>query len=773
MKCLSEVTDKLKNGFLIPSARTDIQFAPILFMERNLKRIVELLLAITLILSSILSAEAQSTALRTQQNVMVEATFEAKNTYDDPFNQVTLDVQFVEPSGKQLQVPAFWAGTNVWKVRYASAEPGVHKFRTECSAKTDPGLHGIEGHIEVQPYTGTNPLYLHGPLKLSSNRRFMEHRDGTPFFWLGDTWWMGLTHRLGWPEDFQTLAADRKVKGFNVIQIVAGLYPDMHPFDPRGANEAGQPWETNYARIRPEYFNAADRRFQYLVDQGFTPCIVGAWGYFIPWMGVEKARQHWRNLVARYGALPVVWCVAGEANLPWYLAKGFPYDERQQVKHWTEVARYLREADPFDRLITIHPTGIGRLSSRNVINDLSLIDFDMLQTPHGQHDAVAPTVQTVRDSYSDKPVMPVINGEASYEMLSDTLPTEWTRRMFWLSVMNGAPGHTYGANGIWQVNRPGRPHGPSPHHTSADGYGKIPWQEAMHLPGSGQVALGKRLMEQFPWQEFIPHPEWSAFAEVALLSLDDAQWIWFPEGAPAKDAPPGKRFFRRGFSLPEGKIKSAQLRVSADDQFNVSLNGEYVGSSNPGPESWRAGKQFDDFIKLLKPGTNCIAISAENMPAPGANPAGLMVALEIQFDEGSSIEIISDGKWRSSKDDFAGWEQVQFDDKSWQHALAVGKYGDSPWGRIGEINKSPLHGPQSVGIEDGVRLVYVPERREIVLNHLAAKANYSVYYFDPITGASSAPSIIKANERGSWTCPAPAGLGSDWLIVVTPGDKAE
>ena len=42
---------------------------------------------------------------------------------------------------------------------------------------------------------------------------------------------------------------------------------DMHAFDPRGANEAGFPWETNYARIRPEYFDAADQRLRHLIEQ--------------------------------------------------------------------------------------------------------------------------------------------------------------------------------------------------------------------------------------------------------------------------------------------------------------------------------------------------------------------------------------------------------------------------------------------------------------------------------------------------------------------------
>jgi len=489
-----------------------------------------------------LVAPAKEAVLKTEANVMVELTFTASRNYADPFNEVTLDVIFLDPQGRELRVPAFWAGTNVWKVRYASPVLGVHRFRSACSEVRDKGLHGVTGKVEIKPYHGSNPLYAHGPLRVAANRRYVEHLDGTPFFWLGDTWWMGLCHRLHWPDEFKRLTADRKEKGFNVIQIVAGLYPDMPPFDPRGANEAGFPWTTNYSTIRPQYFNAADERFRHLVDQGFTPCIVGAWGYFIPWMGVEKAKQHWRYLVARYGAMPVVWCVAGEANLPYYLAKGFPYDDRAQVKSWTEVTRYLRETDPFHRLITIHPTGIGRLSARNATDDISLLDIDLLQTPHGRREAVPPTVRTVRESYADTPVMPVINGEASYEMLFDKIPAEWPRAMFWVCMLNGAAGHTYGANGIWQCNRHGQPHGPSPPKNSpAIGYGVISWDEAMNLAGSRQVALGKKLLAQYPWQSFTPHREWVTFTNQAAGALDGPQAagipgtvriIWVPRSEP-------------------------------------------------------------------------------------------------------------------------------------------------------------------------------------------------------------------------------------------------
>src|SRR5436190_13011301 len=338
-----------------------------LMAEKSMLRLFPALLLLPMV---VLAAAAEEQIRKTDANVIVEFTFRASHVYNDPFNQVTLDAVFRDPQGTERRVPAFWAGTNVWKVRYASPLVGTHHFRSECSEAKDKGLHGITGKVEIQPYTGMNALYLHGPLKVAPNRRYLEHLDHQPFFWLGDTWWMGLCHRLRWPEEFQQLAADRKEKGFNVIQIVAGLYPDMFPFDPRGANEAGYPWATNYTTIRPEYFDAADQRLEYLVEQGFVPCIVGAWGYFIPWMGVEKMKQHWRYLIARYGAWPVVWCTAGEANLPYYLTKGFPYDDRAQVKSWTEVMRYVRELDPFHRLVTIHPTGINRLSARNATEDV-------------------------------------------------------------------------------------------------------------------------------------------------------------------------------------------------------------------------------------------------------------------------------------------------------------------------------------------------------------------------------------------------------------------
>ena len=120
---------------------------------------------------------------------------------------------------------------------------------------------------------------------------------------------------------------------------------------------------------------------------------------------------------------------------------------------------------------------------------------------------LAPSMDALQKSRAAAPMMPVINSEVSYEALLDRIPADIPRLMFWTHILSGAAGHTYGANGIWQLNRKGQEYGKSPH---GGNYGTIPWDQAMRLPGSAQLALAKRLFEQYDWHRFEPHPEWVA-----------------------------------------------------------------------------------------------------------------------------------------------------------------------------------------------------------------------------------------------------------------------
>ena len=701
--------------------------------------------------------------VRTGANVPVEISLSAQRRHADPFNDVTLDVIFAEPDGTTRRVPAFWAGGSEWKARYASPHTGAHSWRSECSDTGDAGLHGVAGGLQITAYTGDNPLFKHGPVHVAAGRRHFEYADGTPFLWLGDTWWMGLCHRLHWPDEFQRLAADRRAKGFNVIQIVAGLYPDMPPFDRRGANEAGFPWETNYARIRPEYFDAADARLRYLVEQGFTPCIVGAWGYFLPWMGEARMKAHWRYLIARYGAWPVIWCAAGEANLPWYGAKGFPFDDQQQAKGWCEVLRFIRSTDPWHRPLTVHPTAINAYTARHVAEAATLIDFDFLQTPHGRREAAPVATRAVQESLAASPTMPVINGEASYEMLSDRLPTEWTRAMFWLCMSSGAAGHTYGANGIWQCNRRGEPHGPSPTAGSPPtGYGIIPWDEAMNLPGSRQIGAAKNWLEKLPWWRFEPHPEWAVWDSADSKPPAFGSWIWLEKEAD-KSAPVAPRWFRSSFDLPAaGKWKRAWLRVSADDKFVAWVNGHQAAES----ASWKE-PALVDVTAHLQGGRNVLALRAENSPSSvTANPAGLNAALEIEFADGHTQRIVTGPDWRASSSAPEDWREASFDDSGWRPAAVLAAYGSGPWGKI---ESESAIAPCVVGQAGGPRIIYLLDPKPVLLRQLAPGRTYRVSHFDPVEGREGNDSTLIADAKGEAHLPAPAhGHDHAWLIIPLP-----
>ena len=161
----------------------------------------------------------------------------------------------------------------------------------------------------------------------------------------------------------------------------------------------------------------------------------------------------------------------------------------------------MRSIDPYHHPVTIHPSS----SARNCVEDPSVLDFDMLQTGHGDRKSIPNTENLITGSLLKTPRMPVLAGEVCYEGILEASRQEIQRFMFWTCILNGAGGHTYGANGIWQVNTRERPYGPSPHGRS---WGDVPWDVAARLPGSHHIGLSKGLLMRYEWWRFEPHPEW-------------------------------------------------------------------------------------------------------------------------------------------------------------------------------------------------------------------------------------------------------------------------
>jgi hypothetical protein len=433
-----------------------------------------------------------------------ETSYETTKQYANAFTEVDVNVVFSQ-SGKQWVIPAFWTGGNKWAVRFAPPAEGDYKYRVECTDKSNADLNGNERTLHVGPYKGDNPLLKHGFLKISDDKRHFEHADGTPFLWLGDTWWKGLCKRLTW-EGFQELTADRRAKGFNVVQIVCGVYPDEGLFQTRWENEGGKPYLTrDFSVVNPKYFEYADRRIKHLVDAGIVPAIVGGWGRGdcdgMQMVGVAGMKRHWRNLVARFGAYPTVWIIGGESAGP----------------QWTEVAKYVQQIDAYHRPSTIHPAR----SARDSVTDPTVINFDMLQTGHGDWDAARGAIPQIKKAYARMPIMPAMIGECCYEGHMQNAFQAVQRYLFWGSMLSGAAGHTYGAAGIWHMGVDGDP-GITPI------YDWTTWREGMNATGSTQVGLAKRMLEKYPWARFQPHPEWVETGSFAAGIPGEVRFIYLP-----------------------------------------------------------------------------------------------------------------------------------------------------------------------------------------------------------------------------------------------------
>ncbi|GAB4015987.1 hypothetical protein GCM10028773_07680 [Spirosoma koreense] len=118
--------------------------------------------------------------------------------------------------------------------------------------------------------------FAHGRLKVSDNKRYLVHQDGTPFFWLGDTTWE-LFHRLTREEADQYLKR-RAEQGYTVVQAVA-----LAEFD--GLKEPNPYGDTPLLNDNPTTPNDAYfRHVDYIVDKAAQYGIVIA---FLPTWGIK------------------------------------------------------------------------------------------------------------------------------------------------------------------------------------------------------------------------------------------------------------------------------------------------------------------------------------------------------------------------------------------------------------------------------------------------------------------------------------------------------
>jgi hypothetical protein len=176
-----------------------------------------------------------------------------------------------------------------------------------------------------------------------------------------------------------------------------------------------------------------------------------------------------------------------------------------------------------------------------------------------------------------------------------------------------------------------------------------------------------------------------ALAEAGSTSeLEGCWWIWYPEGNPAASAAPGAVYFRKEILLAEGKeLRSAVLKVTADNSFILQVNGQAASEGVAGTADFRSVKTID-VRSYLKPGRNLLAVAASNA-SDQPNPAGLIAKLEVKFADGGQMSFGTDETWQASRDGGAAAGQAAGagDGRGWLPAMKAAPYGGGPWGRVG------------------------------------------------------------------------------------------
>ena len=174
-------------------------------------------------------------------------------------------------------------------------------------------------------------------------------------------------------------------------------------------------------------------------------------------------------------------------------------------------------------------------------------------------------------------------------------------------------------------------------------------------------------------------------------SFDGCSWVWFPEGNPADDAPPGTRYFRRQLPLPADRpIKRALCRITCDNQFTLFVNGRQAGATERG-QDWSRPAHID-ITRWLKAGPNQLAVEAVNEVHAQPNAAGLLGRFVVEFGDGGTQSLNIDKTWKTSQAEQSGWTNADFNDAAWPAAVAVAQYGQSPWGNL---SASGAGGPQA------------------------------------------------------------------------------
>ncbi len=451
---------------------------------------------------------------------VTELSFTAEREYADPFDYTTtrLVAAFEGPGGQSVEVPGFWDGGRQWRVRFTPTAPGRWTWRTRFS-HADAGLAGQAGELSAEPPADdAHALHRHGGLlRVSDDGRYLTHTDGTPFFYLADTWWAGPGPKVT-VEVFRACVEARLAQGYTAFQAHGH----------RGLTEEGPGAFESVQAASPEaldYWRGVDAYYAYADARG----LLGVTGFFGAWSmrdyDDENHRRLWHYYLARCGAYPITFLVTQEYNQKVGPNKDADFDDRYMA-----LAAFIKDHDPYNRAMTIHPWAFT-VENRKAWDE-PWCDFRMVQAGHWGYRQP----DDYYGVYFRQPTRPLLESEANYEgFRKDDFSADAAciRRVAYMAIQCGSFGFGYGAQGLYGGVVDKADPGPTAR------WGPVlTWDEGLALPGGAQMQHLRACYESVAWWTLQPRPG-AVFdhPEVLVKAADDGTaLVWFPPGL-APDAP--------------------------------------------------------------------------------------------------------------------------------------------------------------------------------------------------------------------------------------------
>jgi hypothetical protein len=426
-----------------------------------------------------------------------EITLASRQSYANPLQDQHLTATFTAPDGRELKVDGFWDGGTTWRVRFMPDELGQWIWRTESG---DKGLHARQGRFVCIPATGKDRFSQHGPVRVSTNRRHLEHADGTPFFWLADTCWNGAL--LATPEEWSFYIGERTRQQFTAVQWVATQWraaPEGDLLKRRAFTGSEQ------IAVNVEFFQQLDAKADALNRAGLLNVPVLLWaigggsdpkvnpGFALP---EDQAVKLARYMVARWQANHVVWFLPGDGDY-----------RGEKAERWKRIGRAVFGGGPHAP-VSLHPGGMHW--NWNDFKDEPWLDLIGYQSGHGDDDRTLQWINTGPPAadWRKEPHRPFINLEPPYEnhiAYQSKRPHDAhsvRRAMYWSLLNAPTAGVSYGGHGVWGWDDGTKP--PTDHKNSGI---PLPWQKALLMPAAEQMAHLAGFFTSLPFHTLRPAPE--------------------------------------------------------------------------------------------------------------------------------------------------------------------------------------------------------------------------------------------------------------------------